>query len=49
MRGIRIVLRDDHYRLMIAAWMRDLCTSTGSLMEKNDKVSFDMTLLVLKT
>ena len=37
-------LRDDHYRLMIATWTCDQCTfNTGHLMEKNDKVSFDMT------
>ena len=28
---------------MIATWTCNLCTLTGCLMEKNDKVGFDMT------
>ena len=41
--GIVIVPCDDHYRPTITMWMRDLCTSIGRLMDKTDKVSFDMT------
>ena len=32
--GIVIFLSDDNYRPIIATWMRDLCTFTGSLMDK---------------
>ena len=43
MYGIVILLRDNHYRPMTAIWMLDLCSFTGSLMEKNNEVSFDVT------
>ena len=45
MHGIVIFPGDDHYRPMIATWMRDLCTFTDHLMEKNDKINFDMTYI----
>ena len=34
---------DDHYRPTIAKWTWDFLYVAGCLMEKNDKVSFDMT------
>ena len=43
MRRIVTFPSDDHYRLTIATWTRDLCTFAGHLMDKLDKVSFDMT------
>ena len=45
MHGIVIFPHDDHYRPMIATWTCDLCSFTGSLMDKTgqDKVSIDMT------
>ena len=43
MHGIMIFPRDNHYQPTIAMWTRNLCTFTGSLMEKSDKASFDMT------
>ena len=41
--GIVTLPRDDHYRSPIATWTHDLCTFIGCLMDKNDKISFDMT------
>ena len=34
MYGTVIFLRDDHYRLTIATWVRNLCTFIGCLMDK---------------
>ena len=42
MREIMTFPRDYHYRLTIAMWACDVCTFTGSLMEKNHKVSLDV-------
>ena len=41
-KGIIIFPCDDHYRPIIATWTGDLCTFTCRLIEKKDRVSFDM-------
>ena len=38
--------RDDYYRLTFAMWACDVCTSTGRLTVKDDKVSLNMTQVV---
>ena len=41
-RGILTFPRDDHYRPSNATWVRDLCTFSGYLMGKTNKVRHTM-------
>ena len=44
--GIMTFPIDDHYRLLNATWAHDLCSFSGYLMGKNDKVRDNMTQMI---